>query len=788
MADNEEEETPSPAEKPQRPHRKARESTESITHALKRTIRAKSHQISLILKKTETQRTAEEKELLVQSPDVVERIEKRAIHRETAKQRVKEILDPPTVFAEKCDQLAEAIRQCKNIVVYTGAGISTAASIPDYRGPNGVWTLLQKGQQLEPQDLSDAEPTLTHMSIARLFRAGHVKHVVSQNCDGLHVRSGLPRKAMSEVHGNMYIEICHQCKPQIEYLRLFDVTERTGVRRHKTERECHHCKSLLKDTIVHFGEKGGLKSPYNWKEAAKSAKNCELILCLGTSLKILKRYSCLWRMYERPSKRPKLYIINLQWTPKDEMCTLKINGRCDEVMKRVMSKLDLKVPVYCREKDPLFRLAVPLINGEQNTTSKKILEVPFLIAASLKNKIEKKVKDSQESHNRVQPEANGLLQCCDNANEGPRTRTSSDISKSGCLSCENSETKYSACENSETKYSACENSETKYSAIRNLLNTPSFPEHLLKMDGSSINDNYPYPQKLADGSLIIPPYFPDTGSGSNLNQNLVNCWLMNGFLNPLANQQSFLNPLANQQSVQAILPQLGFLDPRNGGFEFGGVSSHLIGNFKPTSRLRTQTFSNPCNITIPQALPEIDHVLQDHCYLSKIQMQKLSPRRDKEDSPRSSRRLVRGKGQIESSSRKRCLSFDKCDNSDSETALNLCIRDNVNNKTNSKSFCTNCSDVRRQTCTPENPHSVSGDVHTNRTSVKEIKHEPTSPNDDLLQNVDITLPKVTEEIKQETKSDSEENEELKKHKPLTRTSSVPGWFGKGLNKKKKRRL
>ncbi|MEQ2200179.1 hypothetical protein XENOCAPTIV_024397, partial [Xenoophorus captivus] len=56
-----------------------------------------------------------------------------------------------------------------------------AASIPDYRGPNGVWTQLQRGRT--------------------------VKHVVSQNCDGLHLRSGLPREALSELHGNMFIEV-----------------------------------------------------------------------------------------------------------------------------------------------------------------------------------------------------------------------------------------------------------------------------------------------------------------------------------------------------------------------------------------------------------------------------------------------------------------------------------------------------------------------------------------------------------------------------------------------------
>jgi NAD-dependent deacetylase sirtuin 7 len=72
------------------------------------------------------------------------RIEKR----KRVKERLQEIEDPPDLLAEKCHKLAEALANSTNLVVYTGAGVSTAARIPDYRGTNGIWTLLQQGKDI----------------------------------------------------------------------------------------------------------------------------------------------------------------------------------------------------------------------------------------------------------------------------------------------------------------------------------------------------------------------------------------------------------------------------------------------------------------------------------------------------------------------------------------------------------------------------------------------------------------------------------------------------------------
>lgn len=108
-----------------------------------------------ILKKPDAQLTADNKKLIQESPLVVEDIKRRLIRAKNVKERKLELIDDENTLRSKCRIMADAIMSADYPVVYTGAGMSTAANIPDYRGPNGIWTTLKStGIRPESTDIA----------------------------------------------------------------------------------------------------------------------------------------------------------------------------------------------------------------------------------------------------------------------------------------------------------------------------------------------------------------------------------------------------------------------------------------------------------------------------------------------------------------------------------------------------------------------------------------------------------------------------------------------------------
>ncbi|BES93354.1 chromatin regulatory protein sir2 [Nesidiocoris tenuis] len=263
---------------------------------------------------------------------------------------IDEVFDSAEKIKEKAHKLAEWIKAAKHVVFHTGAGISTSAGIPDFRGPNGVWTLEEKGEKPTLNvSFNEAIPTPTHMGIVELVRLGFVHYVISQNIDGLHLRSGLKRTHLAELHGNMFIEQCFTCKRQFV---LKNATTSVGQKflgrtcsyvKHNTQR----CRGKMKDTILDWEhdlpEKDLLMAEYHSSVA-------DLSVTLGTTLQIVPSGNL--PLLSKKHENGKLVICNLQPTKHNKKADIVIHGYVDEVIRHLLEYLEVKPTAYEPEQDP----------------------------------------------------------------------------------------------------------------------------------------------------------------------------------------------------------------------------------------------------------------------------------------------------------------------------------------------------------------------------------------------------------------------------------------------------
>lgn len=271
----------------------------------------------------------------------------------TAHQTEKEIeehFDDPSVLERKLDQLAEWVRSSEYVTAFTGAGISTSAGIPDFRGPDGVWTRTARGDSVvHGRDFLVARPTVGHMAVLGLWKHGILRSLLSTNTDGLHLRSGFPRDSLTELHGNTNLEEC-PTEPVgaseapyggdgcgSEFFRDERVrAEGLTAHQHATGRMCENCGKPLQDTVINFHENLRRR---NVEKGLKEATSCDLMLCLGSSLRV-----STWAPEQVARDRKKrLVIVNLQWTPLDGSADLKINARTDTVLTGLCTRLNVNV-------------------------------------------------------------------------------------------------------------------------------------------------------------------------------------------------------------------------------------------------------------------------------------------------------------------------------------------------------------------------------------------------------------------------------------------------------------
>jgi NAD-dependent deacetylase len=224
------------------------------------------------------------------------------------------------------DTIAAWIRAADAIVILTGAGISTDSGIPDFRGPNGVWTKNPAAEKTATLDhyLNDpevrkqawqnrlrseiwqAKPNAGHRAIADLEKKANVHTLVTQNIDGLHLAAGSDPAKLIEIHGTVHAAKCLQCGwrgPMEETLARVEAGEEDPA--------CLECGGMLKSATISFGEN---LVPEDLDRAHRAAQSADLFLAFGTSLGV---YPAAGLPEVALSRGARLVIGNAQETPFD---------------------------------------------------------------------------------------------------------------------------------------------------------------------------------------------------------------------------------------------------------------------------------------------------------------------------------------------------------------------------------------------------------------------------------------------------------------------------------------
>ncbi|MEO8081121.1 MAG: Sir2 family NAD-dependent protein deacetylase [Caldimonas sp.] len=232
----------------------------------------------------------------------------------------------------------------ERIVVLTGAGISTDSGIPDFRGPQGVWT---KNPTAEKQStiqtyLADPEvrraawqarlghtawsarPNAGHRALVDLERRGKLHALVTQNIDELHQQAGQSAERVVEVHGTMRRAMCWGCG---ERLPMPDVLAR--VRAGEVDPHCVDCGGILKSDTISFGQP---LVPAVIERALRVATEADLLLAIGSTLQV---YPVAGMVPAAASAGARVVIVNNQATPMDELADAVLRGPIGTVLPAI---------------------------------------------------------------------------------------------------------------------------------------------------------------------------------------------------------------------------------------------------------------------------------------------------------------------------------------------------------------------------------------------------------------------------------------------------------------------
>ena len=232
------------------------------------------------------------------------------------------------------------IIQSAHLVALTGAGISTDSGIPDFRGPDGVWTCHDAGLPAPQWRVPPGQvaPNPAHLALVALQRLGKLQFLITQNTDNLHRQSGIQPERLAELHGNGQLLCCLACDRQYTRQEIGWDTQRWGPGYRTSspvagQPACSACGGRLISSVVNFGDP--LPS-HEYALAEQHARQCDLLLVLGSSL-VVEPAASLVGLALRTGAR--VVLINQGATPYDAAVTLRVWAGLGEVLPPVVERV-----------------------------------------------------------------------------------------------------------------------------------------------------------------------------------------------------------------------------------------------------------------------------------------------------------------------------------------------------------------------------------------------------------------------------------------------------------------
>ena len=248
--------------------------------------------------------------------------------------------------AEAIESARSLLRDAAAVTVLTGAGISTDSGIPDFRGPNGLWTRNPDAERasnlryyVEDPDVRrrnwaaraagelwvDREPNDGHRALVRLEQQGKLQALITQNVDGLHQKAGSDPGLVVEVHGNTRRAMCLSCDWRDDIEVVLD-----RVRGGDPDPTCEICGGILKSATISFGQ---ALDPVTIDRAQAGAEACDVFLAVGTTLAV---YPVAATVPVAKKAGARVVILNGEPTEMDDLADVLLRGSISDLLPRIV--------------------------------------------------------------------------------------------------------------------------------------------------------------------------------------------------------------------------------------------------------------------------------------------------------------------------------------------------------------------------------------------------------------------------------------------------------------------